>query len=143
MVDMDTNIVNGNARQLSNVFEVFKFDFEKNEFPPARTINITPTQSGKVTAIAFWYEIHMDSEGEIVLTNWPESIPPADFSMMEKDLHRPAPLRQAICNFQGDYIKEVTKDEPVEIDVDTIKLGHNSFGQEQRWFKRKAERGFQ
>jgi len=117
MVDIDGSLANGSARQLSNVFEVFTFDFEKNEMPAAKTINITPTESGKITAIAFWYEIQMDTEGEILLTNWPESIPPADFSMMEKDVHRPSPLRQAICNYQGDYIKEVTKGEPVEIDV--------------------------
>merc|ERR1712113_789234 len=107
----------GVARRLSNVFEVLKFDFETNEMPSARTINITPTETGKVTHIAFWYEIEVDLEGDIILTNWPESIPPADFSMMDKDLHRPSPLRQAICNYQGDYIKQVTKDEPVEIDV--------------------------
>merc|ERR1711920_246647 len=62
-------------------------------------------------------EIEMDTEGEIILTNWPESIPPADFSMMEKDLHRPLPLRQAICYFQGEYAKAVIKSELVEIDV--------------------------
>eukprot|EP00933_Yihiella_yeosuensis_P084403 TRINITY_DN98879_c0_g1_i1.p1 TRINITY_DN98879_c0_g1~~TRINITY_DN98879_c0_g1_i1.p1 ORF type:complete len:505 (-),score=100.14 TRINITY_DN98879_c0_g1_i1:97-1566(-) len=118
MTDLDTAIANGSARQMSNVFEVFKFDFISNEMPSARTITITPTETGKITAIVFWYEMHMDMEGDIILTNWPESIPPADFAMMEKDVHRPAPLKQAVCNFQGsEYIKEVTKDEPIEIDV--------------------------
>merc|ERR1719277_2586755 len=36
---------------------------------------------------------------------------------MEKDVHRPRPIRQAVCNFQGDYIKEVVKGEPIEIEV--------------------------
>mmetsp|Transcript_36140 Transcript_36140/g.93245 ORF Transcript_36140/g.93245 Transcript_36140/m.93245 type:complete len:1065 (-) Transcript_36140:47-3241(-) len=117
MVDIDTALANGSARQLSNVFEVFKFDFENNLMPQAHTLTITPTESGKITCIAFWYEIQMDTEGEILLTNWPESLPPADFSMMEKDVHRPSPLRQACTNYQGDYIKEVTKGEPIEIDV--------------------------
>lgn len=117
MVDIDGALEKGYARQLSNVFEVLKFDFEKNEMPSARIINITPTDSGKITTIAFWYEIQMDSEGEVVLTNWPEAIPPADFSMMEKDVHRPTPVRQAACNFQGDYVKEVVKGEAVEINV--------------------------
>ncbi|CAE8640948.1 unnamed protein product, partial [Polarella glacialis] len=117
MVDLDTALANGSARQMSNVFEVLKFDFEKNEMPSAHTITITPTETGKITAIVFWYEMHMDLEGDIILTNWPESIPPADFSMMEKDLHRPSPLWQAVCNFQGEYIKEVVKNDPIEIDV--------------------------
>jgi len=117
MVDLDNCLANGTARQLSNVFEVLKFDFENNKMPSAHTIKITPTESGKINAIVFWYEVAMDPEGEILLTNWPESIPPADFAMMEKDVHRPNPLRQAVCNFQGDYIKEVEKGEQIEIDV--------------------------
>lgn len=117
MVDLDAMVERGCARQLSNVFEVFQFDFENNGYPSSRTIKIMPIEDGKITAIVFWYEIDMDSEGDIVLTNWPECIPPADFSMMEKDLHRPAPNRQAVCNFQGDYQKQVTKDEEIEIDV--------------------------
>jgi len=117
MVDTDTCLSNGSARQLSNVFEVFKFDFENNKMPEAHTINITPTESGKINAIVFWYEVQMDVEGEILLTNWPESIPPADFSMMEKDVHRPSPNRQAVTHYQGDYIKEVVAGEPIEIDV--------------------------
>jgi len=117
MVDVDTALAQGNARQLSNVFEVFKFDFENNLLPQAHTITFTPTESGKVNAICFWYEVQMDPEGEILLTNWPESIPPADFAMLERDVHRPKPLRQACTNYQGDYVKEVTKGEPVEIDV--------------------------
>ena len=48
--------------------------------------------TGKITAIVFWYEMHMDMEGagdkvspsvdlgvnagDVILTNWPESIPP-------------------------------------------------------------------
>lgn len=117
MVDVDTAIAQGNARQLSNVFEVFKFDFENNVLPQAHTITFTPTESGRITAICFWYEIQMDPEGEILLTNWPESIPPADFAMLEQDVHRPKPLRQACTNYQGDQVKEVVKGEPVEIDV--------------------------
>jgi len=117
MVDADGALEKGYARQLSNVFEVFKFDFEKNIMPAARTINLVPTDSGKITAIVFWYELHMDSAGDIILTNWPESLPPADFAMLEKDVHRPAPNRQAVCHFQGDYIREVTKGEAVELDV--------------------------
>ncbi|CAJ1398752.1 unnamed protein product [Effrenium voratum] len=117
MTDLDTALAEGTARQMSHVFEVLKFDFEKNEMPNAHSITFTPIASGKVTAIVFWYEMHMDAEGEVILTNWPESIPPADFSMLEKDLHRVSPLRQAACNFQGNYIREVVKDEPVEIDV--------------------------
>lgn len=117
MVDTDTLIEKGAARQLTNAFEVFKFDFEKNEMPQMHTIKLTPTESGKITAIVFWYVIEMDMEGDILLTNWPESIPPADFSMMEKDLHRSRPLRQAVCNFQGDYVREVTKGEVVELDA--------------------------
>merc|ERR1719369_2155538 len=101
MVDVDAALSAGYARQLSNVFEVLKFDFEKNEMPSPRTIKFTPTESGKVTAIVFWYEVQMDTEGEILLTNWPEAIPPADFAMMEKDIHRPRPLKQAVCNFNG------------------------------------------
>lgn len=117
MTDVDTALAEGSARQMSNVFEVFKFDFEKNELPNAHSITFTPLATGKITAIVFWYEMHMDVEGDVILTNWPESIPPADFSMMEKDLHRISPLRQAVCHFQGNYIRDVVKDEPVEIDV--------------------------
>jgi hypothetical protein len=117
MVDIDTMIEKGNARQISTVFEALCFDFENNVLPHRQTIKINPTESGTITAIAFWYEVDMDPEGEIVLTNWPEAIPPADFTMLEKDLHRPKPLRQAICHFHGDYCKEVTKAEPIEIDV--------------------------
>lgn len=117
MTDLDTALADGSARQLSNVFEVFKFDFEKNLMPDAHSITFTPISTGKITAIVFWYEMHMDMEGDVILTNWPESIPPADFSMLEKDLHRVSPLRQAVCNFQGSYIQEVVKDEPIEIDV--------------------------
>mmetsp|Transcript_136991 Transcript_136991/g.355848 ORF Transcript_136991/g.355848 Transcript_136991/m.355848 type:complete len:1062 (-) Transcript_136991:29-3214(-) len=117
MVDTDGALSNGSVRQMSNVFEVFKFDFEKNVMPQAHTINITPTETGKINAIIFWYEVQMDVEGDILLTNWPESIPPADFSMLEKDVHRPSPNRQAICHFQGHYIKEVVQGEPIEIDV--------------------------
>jgi len=117
MVDADAALACGSARQLSNVFEVLSFDFEKNEMPSARTVSITPTESGRVTAIVFWYEIQMDTEGEVVLTNWPEAVPPADFSMLEKDLHRPSPLRQAVCYLQGDHSREVVRGEPVEIDI--------------------------
>merc|ERR1711920_38914 len=117
MVDLDTALENGTARQLSNVFEVLKFNFETNEMPPSHPISITPTDDGKITAIVFWYEIQMDTEGEIILTNWPDSLPPADFSMMEKDVHRPRPVRQAVCNYQGEYIKEVVRGEPIEIEV--------------------------
>jgi len=117
MLDLDSALANGSARQLSNVFEVLKFDFVNNEMPAFHTIKLMPTESGRVTAIVFWYEIQMDMEGEVILTNWPESIPPADFSMLEKDLHRPAPLRQAVCHFQGEYAKEVVKDEAVELDI--------------------------
>eukprot|EP00931_Biecheleriopsis_adriatica_P084550 TRINITY_DN5843_c0_g1_i1.p1 TRINITY_DN5843_c0_g1~~TRINITY_DN5843_c0_g1_i1.p1 ORF type:complete len:1099 (-),score=230.09 TRINITY_DN5843_c0_g1_i1:243-3326(-) len=117
MTDLDTALADGSARQLSNVFEVLKFDFVDNVMPEAHTITITPTATGQITAIVFWYEMHMDMDGDIILTNWPESIPPADFTMMEKDLHRVIPLRQAVCNFQGSYIRDVVKDEPVEIDV--------------------------
>jgi hypothetical protein len=117
MVDLDTLLEKGSARQLTNVFEVLKFDFDKNEMPRMHTIKLTPTESGKITNIVFWYTIDMDMEGDIVLTNWPESLPPADFTMMEKDLHRPAPLRQAVCNFEGNYMKEVTKGEEFELDI--------------------------
>jgi len=117
MTDIDSAIESGAAKQLTNVFEVLKFDFETNVMPSSHTIKLTPTDDGKITAIAFWYVIEMDTDGETLLTNWPECIPPADFSMMEKDVHKPSPVRQAICNFQGHYIKEVTKGEPVEIDV--------------------------
>jgi len=117
MVDLDSMVEKGCARQLSHVFEVFQFDFETNSLPSSRTIKLQPMADGTITAIVFWYEMHMDSEGDVILTNWPECIPPADFSMMEKDLHRPEPLRQAVCYFQGDHAKQVTKDEPVEINV--------------------------
>lgn len=117
MIDLDTALSTGTARQLSNVFEVLKFDFINNEMPAYHTTKIQPTDDGKITAIVFWYEIEMDAEGSVILTNWPEAIPPADFSMLEKDLHRPAPLRQAVCYFQGEYQKEVVKDEPIEIDI--------------------------
>mmetsp|Transcript_56860 Transcript_56860/g.124365 ORF Transcript_56860/g.124365 Transcript_56860/m.124365 type:complete len:1071 (+) Transcript_56860:202-3414(+) len=117
MVDIDTALENGTARQLSTVFQVLKFDFEKNEMPSSHSIKIHPTDDGKINAIVFWYEVAMDQEGDILLTNWPEAVPPADFAMMEKDLHKPRPLRQAVCNFQGDYIKEVEKGVPIEIDV--------------------------
>merc|ERR1712187_994616 len=59
----------------------------------------------------------LDPEGDIILTNWPQAVPPADFLMMERDIHRPAPLRQAITHFQGDYVREVTKDVPITINV--------------------------
>lgn len=117
MVELDSALARGAARQMSHVFEVFKFDFENNVMPGSHTVKITPLESGRISAIVFWYEIHMDTEGDIILTNWPEALPPADFAMMEKDLHRPQPLRQAVCHFQGDYIREVVKGEPVEIDV--------------------------
>lgn len=117
MADVDTALADGSARQMSNVFEVLKFDFEKNELPGAHTVTITPTETGKITAIVFWWEMHMDMEGDIILTNWPDSVPPADFSMLEKDLHRVSPLRQAVTNFQGTYVKEVVKGEPIELDI--------------------------
>lgn len=117
MVDMDTMLVQGCCRQLSTVFEALHFDFEKNELPPKKTMKIKPIASGKITAIVFWYEVHMDQEGEVVLTNWPEALPPADFSMLEKDLHRPKPLRQAVTYYHGDYQKEVVEGEDIEIDV--------------------------
>jgi len=117
MTDVDTALADGSARQMSNVFEVLKFDFVTNEMPSAHSISITPTETGKISAIVFWYEMHMDMEGDVILTNWPESIPPADFAMMEKDLHRIKPLRQAVTNFMGSYVKDVVKGEPIEIDV--------------------------
>eukprot|EP00913_Durusdinium_trenchii_P028069 g26316.t1 len=82
MADVDTALADGSAKQMSNVFEVFKFDFEKNEMPNAHSISFTPLATGRITAIVFW--------------------------------HRISPLRQAVCHFQGNYIRE---DEPVEIDV--------------------------
>lgn len=117
MVDLDAAMANGTARQLSNVFEVLKFDFEQNIMPSSHTVKFTPIDDGKITAFVFWYEVHMDREGDIILTNWPESVPPADFAMLEKDVHRISPVRQAICYFQGDYMKEVAKGEELEIDI--------------------------
>jgi len=117
MIDIDTLLEKGVARQLCNVFQVFNFDFENNEMPSSKVIEFTPTQSGNVSCIVFWYEVDMDPEGEIILANWPEAIPPADFSMMEKDVHKPNPNRQAVCYFDGDYRKEVTEGVPVEMQV--------------------------
>jgi len=117
MIDIDTMIEKGNARQISTVFKALTFDFENNVLPHRHSVKINPIENGTITAIVFWYEVDMDTEGEIVLTNWPEAIPPADFSMAEKDLHRPKPLRQAICHYHGDHCKAVTKGEPIEIDI--------------------------
>lgn len=117
MLDLDALVENGVARQLSNVFEVFRFDFENNVMPGAHTITINPTADGKITAIVFWYEVAMDTEGDIILANWPQSVPPADFSMMEKDVHYPNPNRQAVTYFEGHYQKEVKTGVPIEIDV--------------------------
>jgi hypothetical protein len=117
MIDLDTMIERGVARQLSTVFDCLTFDFENNAFPPRKEIKITPIEDGTITAICFWYEVDMDTEGEIILTNWPEAIPPADFSMLEKDLHRCKPLRQAVSHYHGEYCKEVKKGEPIEIEV--------------------------
>eukprot|EP00927_Polykrikos_kofoidii_P027016 TRINITY_DN23924_c0_g1_i1.p1 TRINITY_DN23924_c0_g1~~TRINITY_DN23924_c0_g1_i1.p1 ORF type:complete len:1084 (+),score=181.42 TRINITY_DN23924_c0_g1_i1:51-3254(+) len=116
-VDVDEALEYGYARQLSAAFEVLRFDFENSVMPEAHDVTINPTDSGVITAIVFWYEVDLDREGEIILTNWPEAVPPADFSMMEKDLHRPAPLKQAITHFQGSYCRKVTKNEPVNISV--------------------------
>merc|ERR1712232_287079 len=117
MVDVDETLENGSARQLSAAFEVLDFNLESGETPCHHVVEIVPTETGNITAIAFWYEMCLDPEGEIVLTNWPEAVPPADFSMMEKELHRPSPLRQAITHFQVGYIKEVSKGVSVEINV--------------------------
>jgi len=117
MIDLDTMLAKGNARQMSTVFEALKFDFENNVLPARHSVKLKPLESGKITAIVFWYEVAMDPEGEIILTNWPEALPPADFAMLEKDLHRLKPLRQAVAFFDGTYCKEVTKGEEVELDI--------------------------
>eukprot|EP00971_Amphidinium_carterae_P023173 457153-Amphidinium_carterae.1 len=116
MIDIARLMEGGCARQLSTVFEVFSFDFANNVMPSKKTVTLTALEDGKITAIAFWYEVAMDVEGDIVLTNWPASLPFASFSMTEKDLHTPAPNRQAIQYFEGTYIREVAKGEAVELD---------------------------
>lgn len=117
MVSLDEEVEKGNCRQLTNVFEALKFDFENLDMPHFHSVKLKPTDSGKITAIVFWYEVGMDREGEVILTNWPECVPPADFAMLEKDLHRPKPLTQAITYFQGNYQKEVTAGEEIELDI--------------------------
>jgi len=117
MIDLDTMLAKGNARQMSTVFKALGFDFENNGFPSRHSVKLKPLETGRITAIVFWYEVAMGTEGEIILTNWPEAIPPADFAMLEKDLHRPKPLRQAVAHFDGSYCQEVTKGEEVELDV--------------------------
>lgn len=116
MIDIDTLVQSGCARQLTNVFEALSFDFEKNEYPSMHTVKLQPLSSGKISAIVFWYVIEMDVEGEVLLTNWPETIPPT-FSMLERDMHRPNPNRQAVHYFQGHYCKDLVMDEPLELDV--------------------------
>jgi len=116
MIDISLLMQDGCARQMSTVFKVFTFDFVNNVMPARHTVTITPLEDGKISAIVFWYEVAMDTEGDILLTNWPESLPPADFSMSEKDLHYPAPNRQAVQYFEGHYIQEVKKGETVELD---------------------------
>eukprot|EP00928_Gymnodinium_smaydae_P029943 TRINITY_DN22402_c0_g1_i3.p1 TRINITY_DN22402_c0_g1~~TRINITY_DN22402_c0_g1_i3.p1 ORF type:complete len:1147 (+),score=296.47 TRINITY_DN22402_c0_g1_i3:272-3442(+) len=117
MVDVDAAVASGAARQLSPAFEALCFDLETGELPARRTVNFVPTETGNVSAFVFWYELFLDREGEIILTNWPEAVPPADFAMMERDLHRPSPLRQAVSHLQGDYIRPVVRGEAVDIEV--------------------------
>lgn len=115
MLDLDACIQRGVARQMTAPWECFKFDFENQDYPPAKNVILTTLQAGEINAIVFWYDLFIDEEGEIIFTNAPNSLPPVDFSLEDRDDYRPRYPRQAVQHFQGTYRKRVEEGEQVEL----------------------------